>query len=137
MKNNSTTRKLTRVTATNENGRSEIEDRNDPAKKKNDAEDVSNEEENPEKEEKNEEVREENGRRGQKIIEEGKTYQLINQVINNNNNVNSRDLLFLRKDNVFRRTFRRTILYINGKPLVKNFVNLHTQKLFERNEIPV
>ena len=99
---------------------------------------MSNKEENPEKKEKNEEMREENGRRGRKIIEEGKTYQLINQVINNNNNiVDSRDLLFLRKDNVFRRTFRRTISYTNGKPLVENFVNLYTQKLFERNEIPV
>ena len=62
---------------------------------------MSNEEENPEKEEKNEEVREENGRRGQKIIEEGKTYQLINQVINNNNNIVNAIYYFCEKITYF------------------------------------
>ena len=94
-----------------------IKDRNDSLDGEGDAE-SDNEEENQEKEEFEE------GHKIQKL--KGKTGPIIvNDQIIKNNILDSRDLLFLRKDNV------AYFVDTNGRPLDSG-----SQKLFERNKIP-
>jgi len=66
-----------------------------------------------------------NSEKGKKYKKRRKNLSSLPSNNNNNNIIDSRDLLFLRKDNV------AYFIDINGKPLDSG-----PQKLFETNEIP-